>query len=1710
MQLFSIGLWELNLDGSYKTPRQSTYTNDDIRAFSRVWTGWNLQAVRGNLMMPQLRGNAANSSVFGYAAGFYGNLVDSMKLTPQMRDKFPKSLLGGAKNLGDSYPLCSQLPARHFLQSGSKYRYHGTTSTLGELYDNAAGIREHFSPDPTASELYAALCSASSGRAQRCTFPPVVTLTSTLSCNGATECAADTLKAVKIVDGDTTGFYTYVEPPCVRLQFYEGGRRAKYASQEKVCADPETVGVVGAQCCYEPASHPSGNPCPSTFPYYVSNTGDADNGDVCQHVSNSWSCPTGCQRLHQAPWCTLNSNASSVCHLDRAGTSSSGGGECKYVSEAMTYGTAAARCAAEYPGSSICPANPDNSNSTRDGSSADWQTTCGGFQFSWTQEPCKLQVQVQQSGEVSVVDRSTLSDHLKVDSGNNFPVSWGPSPPGARTNFPAYSSACTAGCQVLPVGGGSCLCEAHVVDTPLVSDDPNSGVQLPPITALRAALHIGASPPGLHGSAGSTGYTLCTASLCTSRAGVRVYTRGTKSAMPAALDIHTVFELVDTPATTRPSARTPTRYLLNRVSTVQVGSRREYQTLNPTLIQVASCTASSESSTCSSVSDGEWSSWDSDPSVEASVGAWIQLDLDTEQEVRVVTVQPKQRGYAKDVRLHFSDGSNQLLTLNYTADSAVYPLAISQSTSFVRITVLSLHTLPCVFPFVYEGMTYTECANHDSRTGSWCAIELDEDGIETDWGDCSSDGINTVDGVRDNAVGTGFREIRLHGPGMASVASSTPCEDVGLLPVGQTECEAAHPFVARPHTEVKHGPSSSNIVRHDRWTPPGCSSAVEDAPGYDGDDAPFFNTRPQVTYWNQTYWPVCRIPSTQSDLTGFHFRNPVHFLLSAGDVRLENGPFGDGSHLAAAAEHETEALLDHLFEHDNTAPFVAYRMIQRLVTSNPTPRYIRAVATAFQEGSVGGTVFSGKYGCMASTVAAILLDREARSSILDRDPIHGQLREPLLKVMHVMRAMEYAPARGMEVSLSRLPATIGQMAFQAPSVFGYYLPEYSPNGIIADAGLVAPEAQLATTPMTIGLINGISSLIDHGMTSCGRGFGPWVDREHDHRCSKSTPGPADGYLRVGATDPADPKKTIDELSVLLTAGRMGTRTRGVIEAMYTKDMAETELSVAAAGALAVARALKLITVTPEFHATSIATPPLNGPVDRPPPQEAESHGRSYKAVVVVYLAGGADSYGMVVPVECGGGPDLHAEYSALRGVKSLSKQELADSLIRTDKPGTSPQVCDVFGLHPKLRHLRQSYVDGDAAVLANVGALVEPVSLSDFNALSTDPVANDARCGQDTVGDPLGDAVGSDPAGDAARDAVGAVDSGASMGDTTWNESVGEPVGGGAVGTRDACSGMPVKQFPPGVFAHNLMQAESFTVASMADSATTTTGVLGRMLEKMKMLSEPMKSSMYTTNGYARMLDGCESAPQETIDPESGGLLEYRDYGDLKDEIDKLTLPESESLFSETAAKVMQHSLYSSVTLGVQLGNINLVSGQKFPQTSLGKQLEIASKLMQLDGENGVERSALFTKRDYFDTHDSLDTDALMSEVDDALGAFVQAMKDQSMWDNVTVIVASEFGRSLSTNGQGTDHGWGGNYFVLGGNVKGAQMLGKYPSRLTQFVSEVNVDRGRFIPTTPWESMWNGVSEWWGIDAADRAEILPNMANFNASQLFSEAQLYKS
>lgn len=152
----------------------------------------------------------------------------------------------------------------------------------------------------------------------------------------------------------------YVEPPCARLQFFGEGKLAMN-NHLKVCADPTVASNIGAQCC---VAIDDEDVCPNAGlddPWYLKDgqvygmdeyerhTGQAHHGDLCRHSSGRWTCPTGCTITEggAAPYCVLDSDSTAPCHLDR-GVVSSGGGECLYVAEPMTYATAERRCAAEY------------------------------------------------------------------------------------------------------------------------------------------------------------------------------------------------------------------------------------------------------------------------------------------------------------------------------------------------------------------------------------------------------------------------------------------------------------------------------------------------------------------------------------------------------------------------------------------------------------------------------------------------------------------------------------------------------------------------------------------------------------------------------------------------------------------------------------------------------------------------------------------------------------------------------------------------------------------------------------------------------------------------------------------------------------------------------------------------------------------------------------------------------------------------------------------------------------------------------------------------------------------------------------------------------------------------------------------------------------------------------------------------------------------
>jgi uncharacterized protein (DUF1800 family) len=152
---------------------------------------------------------------------------------------------------------------------------------------------------------------------------------------------------------------------------------------------------------------------------------------------------------------------------------------------------------------------------------------------------------------------------------------------------------------------------------------------------------------------------------------------------------------------------------------------------------------------------------------------------------------------------------------------------------------------------------------------------------------------------------------------------------------------------------------------------------------------------------------------------------------------------------------DLERALDVLFAHPNVGPFVGRQLIQRLVTSNPSPAYVARVASVFNDNG------AGVRGDLNAVVRAILLDPEARQGHLASPQTFGKLREPLIRLAHLWRVFDAANRIGtftyFDPSLD-----FGQAPLRSPSVFNFFRPDYRPTGALADAGLYAPEFQIVT------------------------------------------------------------------------------------------------------------------------------------------------------------------------------------------------------------------------------------------------------------------------------------------------------------------------------------------------------------------------------------------------------------------------------------------------------------------------------------------------------------------------------------------------------------------------------------------------------------------------------------------------------------------------
>ncbi len=171
---------------------------------------------------------------------------------------------------------------------------------------------------------------------------------------------------------------------------------------------------------------------------------------------------------------------------------------------------------------------------------------------------------------------------------------------------------------------------------------------------------------------------------------------------------------------------------------------------------------------------------------------------------------------------------------------------------------------------------------------------------------------------------------------------------------------------------------------------------------------------------------------------------------------------------------DIDSAIDNLFNHPNVGPFIGKQLIQRLVTSNPSPAYVDRVATAFNDNG------SGVRGDMRAVIRAVLLDPEVTAPV-DPASTFGKLREPAVRYAAMLRQLGATSDDGYIFNTGYFLQELGkQHPLSAPSVFNFFLPAHSPAGAIADAGLVAPEFQIVTSNSVVGMTNLVDFAVSAG------------------------------------------------------------------------------------------------------------------------------------------------------------------------------------------------------------------------------------------------------------------------------------------------------------------------------------------------------------------------------------------------------------------------------------------------------------------------------------------------------------------------------------------------------------------------------------------------------------------------------------------------------
>ena len=438
----------------------------------------------------------------------------------------------------------------------------------------------------------------------------------------------------------------------------------------------------------------------------------------------------------------------------------------------------------------------------------------------------------------------------------------------------------------------------------------------------------------------------------------------------------------------------------------------------------------------------------------------------------------------------------------------------------------------------------------------------------------------------------------------------------------------------------------------------------------------------------------------------------------------------------------------------------------------------------------------------------------------------------------------------------------------------------------------------------------------------------------------------------------------------------------------------------------------------------------------------------YKALVCIYLYGGNDSFNTVVPYDATYYPIYQGSRQGIAlGQSAIQANNLSPLAASGGLPGGVPSDGGSYGLHPAMPELRGLFNSGKAAIVANVGSLLYPITQAQYQN-GTVPTPGQLFSHDDQT--------------------------------TQWQTSRADDANANGWGGRiaDLLYGSNAGPTPMSI---SLSGANRFQRGAIVNQYAVDPG--GAAAD-----ASGGTNPSFSIAGMDYRGDGPESW---VIGNNPDGLAAY-----------------SALVASGTQTHVLERAFADSANRA--LGNAAALNGAltgvtlstPFPNTDLGNQLAAVALMIKVRATLGMSRQVFFVSTGNYDTHSDQITNQQgnLRDLSQALAAFYAATIEIGVADGVTAFTSSDFGRSLSVNSTGTDHGWGGHHVVIGGGVRGQRFYGAMPS-LTSNANPDDTGYGQIIPTLAVDQYVATLASWFGVDAGGIANILPNLGRFDSPNL---------